>query len=160
MASSKNFSFTFSEKDYNALLSMLGNISEVDKSAAITNALRRGTRNIISGGKRNLASRNKKKTGNLAKSFKSTSSKKKVVAYAGFGRSGGYKGNHAHLIDRGTTKRWTKRKLYRGSISKARPYKGSHFWTDSVMTMGPKAMKNLNNAIYQELAKITRRRTK
>lgn len=158
------FSFTFSERDYQQLLGMLGEMSEVDKRAAIINALKRGTRNIVAGGKRNLASRNKigksSKGGHLHKSFKTKSSKKKVVAYAGFSRSGSNKGNHAHLVDRGTVKRWTKRGAYRGSVSKNSPKTGTNFWTDSVQTQGQKAMHELNNTIYRELAKITRRRNK
>lgn len=152
------FSFTFDKKRLEELQRMLGEISDVDKRQAITNSLRRTTRNMVQGGKRNLASRNKKKTGHLSKSFKTTSSKKKVVAYAGFSRSGENKGNHAHLIDRGTAKRWTKKGYYRGSVSKNTPNKGTKFWTDSVNAQGLKGMNNLNNTIYQELVKITRRR--
>ena len=105
MARNSNFSFTFNESEYQQLQDILGSISEVDKRQAIIGALRRATRNIVAGGKRNLATRNKVKSGNLSGSFKTTSSKKNVVAYAGFARSGSKKGNHAHLVDRGTTKR-------------------------------------------------------
>jgi hypothetical protein len=153
-------SFTFSEKDYVELQRMLEGIANVDQKQAIINSLKRSTRNMIIGGKANLTSRNKVKKGNLSKSFRASSSKKKVVAYAGFNRSGAHKGNHAHLVDRGTDKRWTKKGAYRGSISKGTPNKGSMFWTDSVMAQGPKAMENLKNTIYQELEKITRRRNK
>ena len=151
-------SFTFSEREYAMLQQILGNISDVDKRMAITNTLKRATRNIVLGGKKNLASRNKVKTGNLSKSFKTTSSRKRVVAYAGFSRSGANKGNHAHLVDRGTTKRWTKKGRYTGSVSKGQPNKGTNFWTDSVMAQGPKAMENLKETIFKELAKITSRR--
>lgn len=151
-------SFTFSEREFAMLQKILGDISDVDKRQAIINTLRIATKNIVAGGKRNLASRNKKKTGNLSKSFKTSSSKKKVVAYAGFSRSGANKGNHAHLVDRGTVKRWTKKGRYTGSVSKNQPRKGTNFWTDSVMAQGPKAMENLKNTIYNELAKITSRR--
>ena len=153
-----NMSFTFSEREYAMLQQILGNISDVDKRMAITNTLKRATRNIVLGGKKNLASRNKVKSGNLSKSFKTTSSRKKVVAYAGFSRSGANKGNHAHLVDRGTTKRWTKKGRYTGSVSKGQPNKGTNFWTDSVMAQGPKAMENLKETIFKELAKITSRR--
>lgn len=156
--SNSNFSFTFSEKEFAELQRILGDISEVDKRQAILGTLKRATRNIILGGKKNLASRNKKKTGNLSKSFKTTSSKKKVVAYAGFSRSGQNKGNHAHLVDRGTVKRWTKKGYYRGSVSRNSPKTGTKFWTDSVMNQGPKAMDNLKDTIFKELAKITSRR--
>lgn len=151
-------SFTFSEREFAELQRILGDISEVDKRQAIIGTLRKATKNIVAGGKKNLASRNKKKTGNLSKSFKTSSSKKKVVAYAGFSRSGANKGNHAHLVDRGTVKRWTKKGRYTGSVSKNQPRKGTNFWTDSVMAQGPKAMENLKNTIYNELAKITSRR--
>ncbi len=151
-------SFTFSEREFAMLQQILGDISDVDKRMAITNTLKRATRNIVLGGKKNLASRNKVKTGNLSKSFKTTSSRKRVVAYAGFSRSGANKGNHAHLVDRGTTKRWTKKGRYTGSVSKGQPNKGTNFWTDSVMAQGPKAMENLKETIFKELAKITSRR--
>ena len=151
-------SFTFSEREFAMLQQILGDISDVDKRMAITNTLKRATRNIVLGGKKNLASRNKVKSGNLSKSFKTTSSRKRVVAYAGFSRSGANKGNHAHLVDRGTTKRWTKKGRYTGSVSKGQPNKGTNFWTDSVMAQGPKAMENLKETIFKELAKITSRR--
>lgn len=153
-----NMSFTFSERELQRLYEILNDISVVDRRQVIINALKEGTRRIIAGGKSNLASRNKKKTGNLAGSFKAKSSKKKVVAYAGFSRTGKRKGNHAHLVDRGTVKRWTKKGYYRGSVSKGKPQQGSMFWTDSVMSQGPKTMDNLQSTIYRELLKITSRR--
>ncbi len=158
--SSGNMTFTFSEKDYAELQKILGDMSDVDKRQVIIDSLKRATRNIVAGGKRNLNSRNKKKSGNLSKSFKTSSSKKRVVAYAGFSRTGAYKGNHAHLVDRGTAKRWTKKGYYRGSVSKSAPNKGSNFWTDSVMAQGPKTMANLKETIFKELVKITNRRNK
>ena len=72
-------SFTFSEREFAMLQQILGDISDVDKRMAITNTLKRATRNIIIGGKKNLASRNKVKSGNLSKSFKTTSSRKRVL---------------------------------------------------------------------------------
>lgn len=155
-----DFSFKFSEKDLQDFQAMLGDMSDIDKRQAIINSLRLGTRGMVQAGKRNLASRNKRKTGHLIKSFKTSSSKKKVVAYAGFSRTGENKGNHAHLIDRGTVKRWTKKGYYRGSVSRGRPQTGTKFWTDSVQSQGPKAMENLKDTIYNELYKITSRRMK
>ena len=75
--------FTFSEREYAQLQSIMGDISNVGKRQVIINSLKRSTRNIVASGKRNLAARNKVKTGHLSKSFKTSSSKKKVVAYAG-----------------------------------------------------------------------------
>lgn len=158
-----NMSFTFSERELQKLYEILEEISMVDRNKVIINALRSGTQKIVSGGKKNLASRNntnrpKKKGGHLIKSFKTSSSKKKVVAYAGFSRTGLNKGNHAHLVDRGTVKRWTKKGKYTGSVSRGNPQTGTMFWTDSVMAQGPKTMDNLRSTIYRELLKITSRR--
>ena len=56
--SSGNMSFTFSEREYAELQKILGDISDVDKRQAIIDSLKRATRNIVAGGKRNLSSRN------------------------------------------------------------------------------------------------------
>jgi hypothetical protein len=55
------------------------------------------------------------KTGNLKKSLKRDYNKKLSKKYAS--SRVGYKrpeGSHAHLLDRGTQKRWTKKGQYRG----------------------------------------------
>lgn len=158
MAKSGDFTFELSEKDYQALQKILTGISNVDQRKAILGALKEGAKAIARVGKKNLKSKNKKKTGNLLGSINTKAVRKIVSAYAGFKRSGVKKGNHAHLVDRGTAKRWTKKGAYRGSVSKASPYTGTKFWTIAVQSEGPNAMRRVTDVIYNELTKITSRR--
>lgn len=153
-----DFTFEMSQRDYQALQKILTGVSNVDKQKAILGSLLQGAKEIGRAGKSNLSTRNKKKTGNLSKSIASKIVRKWSAAYAGFKRSGAYKGNHSHLVDRGTAKRWTKKGAYRGSVSKGSPYTGTKFWTDAVKTNGPMAMSRVMDVIYDELDKITRRK--
>lgn len=158
MKGNGDFSFELSEADYQMLQKMLGDIQNVDNRKAILASLLQGAKAIARAGKSNLKSKNKKKTGNLLGSINTKAIRKIVSAYAGFKRSGSKRGNHAHLVDRGTTKRWTKKGAYRGSVSKGAPYTGSMFWTTAVKTQGPDAIRRVTDVIYSELAKITSRK--
>lgn len=154
----KDFTFELDEKDYQALQRMLTGVGDVDKRKAILASLLQGAKTIAKAGKSNLRSSNKKKTGNLLGSINTKAIRKIVSAYAGFRRSGTRKGNHAHLVDRGTAKRWTKKGYYRGSVSKSAPYTGTKFWTTAVQSQGPVAIKRVTDVIYDELHKITSRK--
>lgn len=158
MAKNGDFTFELDEKDYQALQRMLTGVSNVDQRKAILQALKQGARAIARVGKKNLKSKNKKKTGNLLGSINTKAIRKIVSAYAGFKRSGVKKGNHAHLVDRGTAKRWTKKGAYRGSVSRVSPYTGTKFWTTAVQTEAPEAMRRVTDIIYDELSKITSRK--
>lgn len=154
----KEFTFELDEKDYQTLQRMLTGVGSVDQRKAILASLLQGAKAIAKAGKSNLKSKNKKKTGNLLGSINTKAIRKIVSAYAGFKRSGARKGNHAHLVDRGTAKRWTKKGYYRGSVSKTAPYTGSMFWTTAVQSQGPMAIKKVTDVIYDELHKITSRK--
>lgn len=154
----KDFTFELSEHDYRQLQGILSNISDVDKRKAILNSLLQGAKAIARVGKSNLRSSNKKKTGNLLGSINSTALKKYMSAYAGFKRKGARKGNHAHLVDRGTAKRWTKTGQFRGSVSKSAPYTGTLYWTRAVNSEAPTAMSRVTDVIHDELYKITSRK--
>lgn len=154
----RDFTFELDEKDYQALQNMLAGIADVDKRRAIMGALLQGAKAIAKVGKSNLRNRNKKKTGNLLGSITTKAIRKVASAYAGFKRSGARKGNHAHLVDRGTAKRWTKKGAYRGSVSKRAVYTGTQFWTSAVQGEGPAAIKRVTDVIYDELDKITSRK--
>ena len=127
-------------------------MAEVEKRPAIKSALTAGIKVIMDTGKTNLKNRNGVKTGNLKKSFTRKVAAKKLAAYAGFKRSAPGKrvqgANHSYLVDRGTSKRWTKRGYYRGSA------KGTKFWTDAVQSQGHVAMNKLMDAIYNTLDNI------
>lgn len=147
---------------YQKFLNIVNQLEKTDQTTAVRNALKQGIQVIINQGKTNLAQRNGVKTGNLKKSFTRSVKTKKSVAYAGFRRSAPGKrvhgANHSYLVDRGTTKRWTRSGAYRGSVSKGRPNTGSMFWTDAVQSSGPAAMSKLMDAIYNSIDKITKQR--
>lgn len=154
----RDFTFELDEKDYQTLQNILTGIEDVDKKKAIIGALLQGAKAIARVGKSNLRSRNKKKSGNLLRSINAKAIRKYASAYAGFKRSGAKTGNHAHLVDRGTAKRWTKKGAYRGSVSRISPYTGTKFWTSAVQEEGPAAIKRVTDVIYDELYKITSRK--
>ena len=129
-------------------------MEKVDQSNTIQTALRKGAQIIQAAGKTNLATRNKVVKGDLKKSFSVRVVKKKAYALAGFKRP---QGAHAHLVDRGTKKRYTARGYYRGSVSKGSPNTGSLFWTDAVNATGQRALEGVMSAIYKSLDEITKR---
>lgn len=146
-----NLTIELSKSDVAAVNRWLSEMEKVDQSNTIQNALRQGAKVIQDAGKTNLASRNKVNKGNLKKSFSIKVVKKKAYALSGFKRP---KGAHAHLVDRGTAKRYTGKGYYRGSA------KGTMFWTDAVEANGGKALNTLMNAIYDALAEINRRNSR
>lgn len=152
-----DFTFEMDEKTYVKVMGVLNMLSEVDRNAEISSALKSGLKIIKNQGKANLTTRNKEKTGNLKKAF-SVSVRKKVVGYTGFKRSNKRKGikggNHAHLVDRGTKDRYTKKGYYRGSVSRKMPNTGSLFWTDAAATKGREAMLKLLSSLNKTVKKI------
>lgn len=146
-----DLTITISESDYQALEQALEKLSNVDKSNAVAQGLRQGMQIIATAGKANLQQRNNKKTGNLLSSIGVRVQKGKRRSYSGFRRP---KGAHAHMINFGVAKRWTKKGYYRGSISKAAPYTGTKFWSDAVEQNKEAAVNTLMNAIIGEMMKI------
>ncbi len=142
------------EKDLQKMNALLSEYDKVDQSAIIQHALKQGMQVIVDEGKSNLATRNKKKTGNLSRSFRLTANKKKAYSLGGFkrGKEGG--GYAAHLVDRGTDDRWTRKGAYRGSVSKGNPNHGSMFWTDAVTDKGQEGLNRLMDAIYKAIEQI------
>lgn len=154
-----NFTITLNERDYQALQKKFTQAAKIDKNHTIKSALDEGISYIKNAGASNLASRNKVVTGNLKRSL--SKRVKKTAAYAGFKRATAGKkdgGNHAHLIDRGTVKRYTRKGYYRGSISRGRPNTGTSFWTDAVETEGPRAERTLMDGVYETISKIMNNR--
>ena len=136
-----------SPRDVAVVNKWLSELEKADQGTSIQRALKQASLVIQNAGKSNLATRNKVKTGNLKKSFSIKVVKKKAYALSGFKRP---KGAHAHLVDKGTAKRYYQGHS-RGEV------KGSKFWTDAVQTNGGKAMQTLIDAIYKSIAEITRR---
>ena len=150
--------------EYQRLQKTLDKAADLDTSPAVQKGLREGATSIQNKGKSNLASRNGTHKGNLKRSFKIKVTRRKKIgsnyALSGFKRSTRFNkvdgaGNHAHLIDRGTAKRWRlKDGKYTGSISRNRPNTGSRFWTDAVESEGPRAINRLVNIVENELEKL------
>ena len=151
------------EKDLRKVEAILDGYSKVDQSSIIQGALKKGMEVIVAEGQANLAARNKKKTGNLARSFKMTANRRKSYSLGGFKKTkmvDGKKvsgGNHAYLVDRGTAERWTRKGAYRGSVSKGNPNHGSMFWTNAVETKGQEGLQTLMKAIYDTINEINQR---
>ena len=146
-----SLTISLNKAEFQRLLTVLDKAGDLDTSPAVQKGLREGANLMKEAGKSNLASRNKVNTGNLKKSFKIKVTRRKKIgnnyALSGFKR-GKNAGNHAHLVDRGTAKRYTRKGYYRGSV------RGTHFWTDAVNTEGRRALNNLTNIIEQELNKL------
>lgn len=146
-----DLTFVLDEKDYQRAMAALDALEKVDQGQAIQNALRNEMKPMIAQGKSNLMVRNKIRTGNLIGSFGLRTNRKKAYAVAGHKRP---QGAAAHLVDRGTAQRYTKKGYYRGSVSKGQPNHGSGYWTDAVNQEGPKALEGLMDAIYEQISKI------
>ena len=162
-----NFTFELDKKDEKRLDNILDGLEKVDRDAVVQSALVSGMQMIVNAGKQNLAARNKRKTGNLAKSFTVKTYKKKMYTLGGFKRSAPKKGlkggNHSYLVDMGTEKRKyinKNGKIHKtGAVSKIMPNLGSFFWTDAVYTEGPKAQAGLMNSVYNAVADIIDKNT-
>ena len=144
-----SFTFTLDEKTFQKFEMLLHNINSIEQKQEVTSALRAAATYMVNSGKSSFKKSHKNKTGNLFRSF--TRSVKKNKNNGGIAS-----GNHAHLIDRGTAKRWrykTKRGPT-GSISKNRPNKGSMFWTKTVFDIGPLMMEIVRNKIINMFRKI------
>ena len=104
-----NFTFELDKKDEKRLDNILDGLEKVDRDAVVQSALVSGMQMIVNAGKQNLAARNKKRTGNLSKSFTIKTNKKKMYTLGGFRRSAPKKGikgaNHSYLVDLGTKER-------------------------------------------------------
>lgn len=159
-----DFVFEVNEAQYARLERALENLSEIEQSTVIKQGLKQGSTMLLTAGKTSFLSKNKKKTGNLFRAFTDKLNKKKkgiVGTYVGF-RRGKNKGNHSHLIDKGTTHRFTKKGYYRGKIDQAGAGKRkgytktgkTFFWSSVVEQRGDDAMKRVTDAIFRALNAI------
>lgn len=158
-----DFKFTVKESDYIRLQRAFEEMSEIEKSAAVKMGLKQGSQMLLVAGKASFLAHNKKYKGNLYRAFTDKLKRKKkntTGVLVGFKRGKG-KGNHSHLIDRGTTHRFTKKGYYRGKIddtgigSKGKPKTGkTFFWTKVAETKGPEAMKKITDAVFRAIDAI------
>lgn len=126
---------------------LVRNLEDFEKDKAIKSGLRAASNVFRVKGRSNLRSRllhHGKQTNHLMNSFTTKVKRNKLGALAGFDRPGG---NHAHLVDRGTKRRYTKDGRNRGVMPSNR------FWSDAQETEENKAMQ----AIYQGIQKVVQR---
>lgn len=156
----EGLTITLDEADYKYVMGQLTKLSELEKSAVVQRGLQEGIAVIVNQGKRNLRARLsndpvniRARKGNLYKSIGRKTIKKKLKGYGGFKRPGG---NAAHLVDRGTEKRWTKKGAYRGSVSKGSPNTGSRFWTDAFLAKKNEAAMELMESVRKSIQKLAK----
>lgn len=144
-----NFTTTLDPKDYAKLMNALSDLSSLEREAIIAKGIQEGLKMVVQQGKQNLASSGiKVRKGNLSHSFKVLTRKKDLKGYAGFSRP---KGAAAHLLDKGTKKRYTKTGANRGTIQP------SWFWTNAVKDKSGKAQQELMESVRKSIENIMKR---
>lgn len=149
------FKFSLNEAEYQAVMRKLSELSKVEQKGIIKSAMKQAGNILITAGKASFLERNKKKTGNLYRSFTSQYKKKNSGILIGFRRGKGL-GNHAHLINYPTKERYTKKGYYRGRIAGTENGKtgATYFWSDVVQVKGNQAMDNLMQAVFDAVNEI------
>lgn len=123
------------------------NLEDFEKDKALKSGLRAAVNVFRRKGRSNLRARllhHGKQTNHLMNSFAIRVKRNKLGALSGFDRPGG---NHAHLVDRGTKRRYTKAGTNRGVMP------GNRYWDDAKQTEESKAIQ----AIYQSMQKVVQR---
>lgn len=157
-----DFKFSINETEYARLKKALGQLTELEQNDLIKKGYKEGSQMLITAGKASFLTKNKKVRGNLYRSFTDKLKKKRKGSsgiLVGFKRGAG-KGNHSHLIDRGTVDRYTKKGYYRGRIQGTERGKtgATYFWTNTVELTGQEAMYRVVDAIHDAINEIISRR--
>lgn len=176
---SDEFTLTLSPRDYSKLLTVLSQLSKIEVDAVVKQGLREGLRVIINQGKANLQSSSinlnnvypgkmgvKRGGKHLIKSFHTyikTHANSSPTGYAGFAKNKG--GAFAHMIDRGTKDRKTK-KPYRTITGKTWPagikrgkVTGNKFWTRAIESKSKEAQLELFDSVRKSINRILNRNT-
>lgn len=154
-----DFTATLDHMDYARIMNALSELSAIEREAIIAKAIQEGLSYISKQGKSKLESsgihlynvyggKRAGKTTHLIKSFKVITKKKQMKGYAGFSRPAG---SAAHLIDRGTVVRSTKKGYNRGRVV------GNYFWTNAVKQTKDKAQNELMESVRKSIEKIIKR---
>jgi hypothetical protein len=138
--------------DKDSILYLVRNLENFEKDKAIKSGLRSAVNIFRVKGRSNLRTRllhRGKQTNHLMNSFTNRVKRNKLGALAGFDRPGG---NHSHLVDRGTKRRYTKSGAYRGIMP------GNRFWTDTEKTEEAKALQAVYEGTQKAVQRINSRR--
>lgn len=133
-------------KNIERVYALVDELKGVDRNKAIRSGMIQGAKVFTRLGRKNLRARNDEHTGNLLQSMRWKSARNSLAVYAGFERSYKFQalkgvGNHAHLVDRGTKDRYTKKGYYRGKMP------ASYFWTDTRNEGGSEAMRHIERGV-------------
>lgn len=138
--------------DRESLQYLVSNLEDFEKDKALKSGLRAATNVFRIKGRSNLRARllhHGKQTNHLMNSFTTRVKRNKLGALAGFDRPGG---NHAHLVDEGTKRRYTKSGSNRGVMP------GNKFWSDTKETEERKAMQAVYTGVQKAVQRINERR--
>ena len=166
-----DFSMTMDTKDYIKIMNTLTQISKLEQEAVIHKGLQEGLELIVKQGKINLRGsginlnntyygKRANKTTHLVKSFKKIIKKKELKGWGGFSRPAG---SAAHLIDRGTQVRATRKGYNRGKVRATRKgynrgkVTGNLFWTKAVDAKSYQAQMELMDSVEKSIENIRRR---
>ena len=138
--------------DKDSILYLVRNLENFEKDKAIKSGLRSAVNIFRVKGRSNLRARllhHGKQTNHLMNSSTKRVKRNKLGALAGFDRPGG---NHSHLVDRGTKRRYTKSGAYRGIMP------GNRFWTDTEKTEEARALQAVYEGTQKAVQRINSRR--
>ena len=131
---------------------LVSNLEDFEKDKALKSGLRTAVNVFRVKGRSNLRTRllhHGRQTNHLMNSFTTRVKRNKLGALAGFDRPGG---NHAHLVDRGTERRYTKSGSNRGFMPDNR------FYSDAQETEESKAMQAIYEGVQKAVQRINNKR--
>lgn len=131
---------------------LIRNLEDFEKDKAVKSGLRAAVNVFRVKGRSNLRTRllhHGKQTNHLMNSFTTRVKRNKLGALAGFNRPGG---NHSHLVDQGTKKRYTNTGKSRGTMP------GNRFWNDAGHTEENRAMQAIYQGVQKAVQRINERR--
>lgn len=149
--------------DIDKIYAALDDLADVDKDKVVRTGIRKGASILKRAGEINIQNRvGRYSKGSLLRSITIRNKRNKLGSLVGFIRSTkwfgledleGVKiaGNHAHLVDRGTTTRKTKSGKNRGRMP------ANNFWTDAVNANKDRALNELTDAITKAINRIKQR---
>ena len=147
-----NDEIQFDVQGLDDVLTAFNYLNHILDKREIRAGLKDASKMLMEKGKENLRTRMKSGpsgvTGNLLRAFRFKIKSKNRGSLIGFDYSREGKGSHAHLVDRGTSERKTRRGYSRGKIE------GNKFWTDVNNNDTERAMNMVARAIQSAIAKI------
>ena len=115
-----DFTLHLNERDYRRAMRNINMLQAAEKTPIMRKVFNAAMTPMVKQGKANIAARNKEGEGNLKRSITKKAYPSKLYTISGGQRKGAYKGNHLHLVDRGTTIRYKKDGKSTGAMYKGK----------------------------------------